>query len=845
MMQYSDKGFWAGFSHTNTMVQICLLIGMCLFVMNTGLAQSQEPGSSAAPNQQEPASENAGPKAFSATAIADQAISSTALRRNAEAQMADDDNFQYIKTEYTQYLKNFNDLQKETRRKLKSGGSATILEETKRKWEHIEVRIDGWLQSLTNSADSIESNLERVKVAKKQWELTADSKTEDLPAELRKTVTDTIESMARVEKELRKARDDVLTLQGKVGELKANTVDILEEQKRNIAKRRSSVFSLDSAPLWRIFNQPSENDTSQNSLVSHIRETFDTLVNYLDLVRSRLATEAVIFVLLLGTILAMRRIGRKLPDSEQSLQSPLKILGRPFAAATSIFLPMIIIFHPGAPPAWISLLGLVLIFALLRLTPRLFHPSKQAWAHMFSGVIFVWACLQVLSAEMPLYRLMLLLLSAMGLGLCQMILMGSRQNSEKDDSWALYLRFLGRVGAGLFILTLIANVLGSVSLAEIVTDGTFFAIFSAFLLVINVLVVEGIVSIVLSTRVGHWFGFVRGNPEVVNRTISRLLRFLAFVTWLYIVLSSYLVIDPAVSFIKDILGFEISAGNLAVSLADILIFMLVTWLSFKLSSFIQFILSNDVYPHMQLPRGAPDAINSLTHYAVIVLGVILALAAAGFDLSHITIIFGALGVGVGFGLQNVVNNFVSGLILLFERPIKLRDVVEIDGELAIVKKIAMRASVVRDYNGANIIVPNSDLISAKVINWTYRSEIRRCELNIGVAYGSDPQHVIDLLTNVAKDNSRVATKPAPEVLFLDFGDSSLDFVLRIWTSVDIYMQVSSELRVGISQTLAAAGIEIPFPQRDLHLRNSDVIEDVIKGRRATADDEPDKTPDLT
>jgi small-conductance mechanosensitive channel len=238
-----------------------------------------------------------------------------------------------------------------------------------------------------------------------------------------------------------------------------------------------------------------------------------------------------------------------------------------------------------------------------------------------------------------------------------------------------------------------------------------------------------------------------------------------------------------------------------------------------LSQFIRFVLETAVLPHMHLPRGVPAAITTLTNYAVIVIGVIVAMSVAGFDMSRVTLIFGALGVGVGFGLQNIVNNFISGLILLFERPIKVGDIIEINNELAVVKHIAMRASTVRTYEGAMIIVPNANLISAEVVNWTYGTDKRRMEIPVGVAYGTDPKTVIELLIDVAKSHPDVSETPEPSALFLRFGDSSLDFELRVWVSVSSRMKIISDLLLAITEALAEAGITIPFPQRDLHLQS--------------------------
>jgi small-conductance mechanosensitive channel len=196
--------------------------------------------------------------------------------------------------------------------------------------------------------------------------------------------------------------------------------------------------------------------------------------------------------------------------------------------------------------------------------------------------------------------------------------------------------------------------------------------------------------------------------------------------------------------------------------------------------------------------------------------------ASGFEMSRFSFLVGALGVGVGFGLQNVVNNFVSGLILLFERPIQVGDVVEVGAVAGQVTRIGVRSSTVRTFPGAEVIVPNATLISAEVTNWTLSDRRRRIDLAVGVAYEAPPQLVIDLLLASVRGRARVLESPAPEALLIRFGDSSIEFALRFWTDdFDHWQALASQAMIDVLARLGRAGIEIPFPQRDLRLRSVD------------------------
>ena len=200
----------------------------------------------------------------------------------------------------------------------------------------------------------------------------------------------------------------------------------------------------------------------------------------------------------------------------------------------------------------------------------------------------------------------------------------------------------------------------------------------------------------------------------------------------------------------------------------------------------------------------------------------MAFAAAGVETTQFAIIAGALGVGIGFGLQNVVNNFVSGLILMFERPIQPGDIIDVDTLQGRVVEIGLRATRIKTWEGAEVVVPNGTLLSGNLINWTLSDSTRRIDVNVGVAYGSDVRKVLEVLTAVARRQPLAMEDPEPTVVFSGFGDSSLNFTVRFWIrDANTVLAARTGGYVDVYEALAAAGIEIPFPQRDLHLRSVD------------------------
>jgi small-conductance mechanosensitive channel len=233
------------------------------------------------------------------------------------------------------------------------------------------------------------------------------------------------------------------------------------------------------------------------------------------------------------------------------------------------------------------------------------------------------------------------------------------------------------------------------------------------------------------------------------------------------------------------------------------------------------VLEKRILTYTPLVEGQRYAVARVVSYLVFILGLIVGLQSLGVNLNSLVVVGGALGIGVGLGLQAIVSNFVAGLVLLVEQPLKLGDRVEVGGTFGDVVRLRGRSTWIQTNDNVVIIVPNSEFINQRVINWTANDRQVRISLPVGVSYGSDPKAVREILSRIAVQHPDVLADPAPEIIFLDFGDSSLDFELRVWTvrQVQTPQRLKSDLYFAIFETFREKGIEIPFPQRDLHLKS--------------------------
>ena len=278
-------------------------------------------------------------------------------------------------------------------------------------------------------------------------------------------------------------------------------------------------------------------------------------------------------------------------------------------------------------------------------------------------------------------------------------------------------------------------------------------------------------------------------------------------------------------------AFEgIKVGNVTISLGDIFAGLVVFAVALVLTRMLQRVLTERVLPETNLDTGVQHSLAAGVGYVGVALAAAIAISTIGLDLSNLAIIAGALSVGIGFGLQTVVNNFVSGLILLIERPIKVGDWIIASGHEGYVRRINVRATELETFQRASVIIPNSELISSSVINWTHKNKLGRVEVPVGVAYGTDVDLVIETLMDCLRADERVLNWPEPFVLFQGFGDSALDFEARGFIAdVEWVVVIASDLRIAITRAFQEKGIEIPFPQRDLHLKDIDKLTDALGG----------------
>jgi len=361
----------------------------------------------------------------------------------------------------------------------------------------------------------------------------------------------------------------------------------------------------------------------------------------------------------------------------------------------------------------------------------------------------------------------------------------------------------------LFALAFVTHALGFTSLGYLLAGTALGSAYTGVILYAAVLILDALVLLALHAWPLRYSRLVQLHTEPVWTRVRRFIRWVAALWWAVMALDRLNVRSPLVTAAGTLLHTGVKAGSLDITIGDLLSFGITLWLAFLAARVVNFVLEEDVFPRSSLPRGLPYAISTTARYAILAVGFLAAVAALGVDMTKFTILVGALTVGIGFGLQNIVNNFVSGLILLFERPVKVGDVIQIGDTIGTVRRIGIRATVVDTAIGAHIIVPNGQFISANVTNLTGLSSYRPAQLSVAVVSGSDVRRVLELLPHAALACSGVLKEPAPRALLSKLGPDALLFDLRVWTDQgEDWPRIINDVASAVSETLRQAGVAI-------------------------------------
>ena len=605
-----------------------------------------------------------------------------------------------------------------------------------------------------------------------------------------------------------------------------------------VAEQGRRLVTMDTPPLWQAFGDSESMEPALAWLRRSLEIETDFARDY-DAAHARLLPALGAFaVLLLPLLFWIKRRARRMVELGQVREQALHTLSRPWAAWLLLVAAAAVIYGLQGPNLRQQLVMLLAWVPVLGLLQRRLLQVVGPWAYLSAVFYFMNVVVSLLVGNPLMYRLLLL-----GINLLMLLTLGwhllrARRRADPADnrfqtsSWHL----VAAAACVVLLVSVVSNVLGNVSLSSMLVSATLDSSYAALAMYAGSQVVVALFQVLLAgPTVARLSARYSASLAPAVLTIGRSL---VVVAWLMFTLQSFRVYRPVSAFAVQVLTYQFHIGELSLSLGSLLSFALATWAAFWLAKTIRQVLAEDILPSLSLPRGVGNSVSSLSYYVILFLGLLAALAAAGFQVGQLTLVLGALGVGIGFGLQDVVRNFVAGLILMFERPLQRGDTVEVAGVLGQVREIGLRATIVTTFEGADVVVPNGMLLADKLINWTLNGTRRRFDLNISTHYSEDPQRTMDLLVQIARSCKGVAATPAPACIMTGLGPGELQFNVRAWTKdFADWIDVRTELAMKIRDGLAEAGIEVPRPQRELVVRGLPPQAAEALGKAAAAADQ--------
>jgi len=695
--------------------------------------------------------------------------------------------------------------------RLESGPTTRTISDMYSDWLRQRGRLAGWQSTIDNRWRGLQAIQRQLSSEISLWQLTLDAlRSDDADSPVLPQIRQVLANLQAARNRLDQRLAAVLALQVTVSGAQDVITGALDRIQQQGNSARLQLFQRDGVALW---SAVMAGEPLLTSLGESYREAGWAAAEFI-LGEAHLLLRHLLFIALVAAVL--RRAARCRNQLEPA-QRPrgTEALDLPYATAFLLSMPLVDLIYQRAPSILNELLLLVAIFPLLRIAPRVLPATVIRPIRWVSVLFVVYLALTPSNDQALLTRLVLAGFNPLAIAIC--VSTALRLRNSPAGTWRRVVSIGMRIGAVLLGISWLGTILGWSRLSWLLADGTVRSAYLAILLVAVGRVLVGLIDLWPDTPVGQPLRHLRTHRNTITRRAARIAIWVLWLAWTYMVLSLFGLIAPVTEWLIGLLAFSITVGSITISLGNVVGVLTILGATVLFSRYARFLLREEVLSRTDSGDGESNAVLTVVHYVIVAFGALMAGSAAGLSGTQLTLGAGALSVGIGFGLQAIVNNFVSGLILIFERPVSVGDRVEVGTNTGTIERIGIRASVLRTYAGSEVVIPNADLITKEVTNWTLTDRRRRVNVPVGVAYGSDTTRVLEILDRAAREEPLIIEEPEPIVYFRGFGDSSLNFELMCWSTAGEAFVAASNVALAINRGLAEAGVQIPFPQRDLHL----------------------------
>lgn len=718
---------------------------------------------------------------------------------------------------------NINKRYNEVKESLKSMSSRELTDE-ERSWGKVREILQSWQEKFNERGIEVEKLRKKTDLMKQQWILTLEeAKQDDAVKELKNIIETTLQDVTKLNDEVRDKQNQLYLNQSNITSFILKVDEVLSLINQENSAIRKSYFKTDAPPIWQLNDTTNINVATRSHFKKNLNEITGNLYLFLSDNKNKITIQSLVFILLLIVFLLIKQSTRKVISNENNFNVAKKVLSNFFISALIFTLFTSVWFYPIQPIIVGDILRTTVIFLSFFIFPLLF--DKRSIYYILAGTISLILLNEVLFIvdEKSLFsRLTIYIVAILSITMLLLFYKYSKKSQQvlKLNYWQ-FIYYTIPVFIFLLISSIIGNTFGFVDLSNLLLSTTIISVLNAVALLVTSVIINSFIILLFETKLFQRSYIIRDHKNKLTNQITSIITLFLIAFWIQTIIKNFGFKQSFWEWMNNILEMSWSLGATTISLRSILAVIIVIVITVFVLKIVSALLNEELFPRIHLPRGVPGAISMIFRYTIVGFGFYFVLSAAGIDLGKFGLIAGALGVGIGFGLQNIVFNFIAGLVLAFERPIQVGDVIEIGTLMGTVSSIGVRSSNVRTFDGSEVIVPNGNLISKEVINWTLSDRKKRREIQVGVAYGSDPHQVIEILLKAANDHINVLETPAPWATFEGFGDSSLNFKIRFWVPFDIGLTSKSDIAISIYDALEEAGINIPFPQQDIYIKSID------------------------
>ncbi|ODT63706.1 hypothetical protein ABS71_14010 [bacterium SCN 62-11] len=686
------------------------------------------------------------------------------------------------------------------------------LEQLEKSWQGYRERLARIREQLQSESKRLEKTRDQSQEQAELWRgALEDQELLEVPPEILQQIQTANERLGQADKRLGEEQAALFVVSSRINALETRLEAGLNHLATARRERVSRLLQADEPPIWRSDFAALQPVRLAAQLHSSLEQQVLALFAYL---RANVQGFLYHLLSLVGLYFGLNWAGRRVADwaeQEPALVHPAANLKRPLPMAILLSVLMARTFYPHPPILWRAALAaaalIPAILVLRRLLPRVLHATLYLLV-----ILFCVDQLRTIVGSLPLLNRLIFAGELVAVLTC---LVQTLRDSQMMASWQ---RRLVELGVLFFTLSLTALLFGFVGLGYTLGDAALRSLYLAVFLFSMTEILRILLLLLLRTRPLSYLKAVRERESAIRRRLGHWVQLLAVLIWIWNSLHFLGVRQTLLEALASPLAWNLRIGALVITLGGVLGMALSVWAPVQVSRVVRYLFDTDVYPRLDLTPGSSYTFNTVLHYLLLSAGVLLGVAALGIDMTKFTIVASALGVGIGFGLQNIVNNFISGLILLFERPVEVGHTIEVSDRTGRLTRVGLRSSVVRTVDGSDVIIPNGELLSKLVTNWTLSERRRLLKIPVGVAYGTSVEQVESLLLEVARAHPLVLHDPEPGVLFLNLGDSALEFELRAWTGeFDQWAKTRSQLLKGVYEALNAAEVGIPFPTRTLYV----------------------------